>query len=504
MNKTKMLILMIPLLLFSSCGGNIPEELKDTDFDGLYDSVDPDINNPTYSFHVNGYTNSKEITIDYRKIVNALPGKYDAQTALLASLLVNESYNYYLTIENNKVSGDGSNISNLLYQIGCQDLRLMKMEPNSFNEDKYDACNLKIGHHLFQNINGKKMNVFFCELQGYVDSTGWISNFDIGADGDNYLDFNSGPHTNWSDKKYHKGFQVTANRLYSMMDSYIQEFSLPDYENFVFATGQSRSGAIISIVGKMLQDNNIKNLIYAFNSPTQISDTNLEDIRKYTNVISIINDDDFVHLVPLNCWDNFEHIGTMYHYKVSDHVDAYDSLFIDQTYPNINADLKNELLDIVGGFAIDRNGIYDFRPEDPNFEEVIYKNNYSEEPFETKVAAEIKMEKLWNAFGDNKELAEKVIDMEVTEADSNKWKISYKTKPAIILAVLNTLMTDTSSTVNEIITPYLPFFKRYINELSPLLIPFIEELPDTALQIPRAHEPLQTLVGVDYVTPLDD
>lgn len=495
--------IVIPFMLIASslfalagCDSEKIVQLEDSDFDGLINKIDPDPNNNVYKFHMEdedkeAYTKQDSFEMDYREFFREdLGTKYNQKLAKLASLILNESYGTNFVIENNVYTSESSSTSKILTQIGCNNIEYVDLTKENIISDVNDIVNLKLGHHTVINENNKKLNVTFVEVIGYPTSgAGWASNFDFGADTKDYVE-TTGEHKDWKDKKNHKGFEVSAQRAFERINKYLDEHKIKDVDNFVYVTGHSRSAAVSSLIGKKLKDNNIKSIIYAYNTPTHVADTSKEVCESYNNIWQLINEDDFVSEVPLKTWNNFTYLGHILKYKMADYADVYNDYFLDRSYPSVDDNLNKTLLKAITNIITSREAAYVFRDIDPDYEEVILGPR--DAPFNSEEAANKAIESYYEDFK-HPEAARKIIEMSVKPYSLNekKFQINYKTKPQMIVSLIGDIIEEGSPSIFSIVTTakaYLPFFGRYLNDISDEMDYFMENLTDNIDQIAKAHD----------------
>ena len=322
-------LLAASVLPLAACGDK-PVDYSDKDFDGLYDSIDP-----TPESNISGYVNndgavSKEISVavDYRKFFPEGTPIYDKDIGVMMAIIANNSYVPERTkwsVVTSKYENDQSSINPVLVQFGFYDLKHVVTEVTD-NKDTADICGIYLGNHILEN-DGKKYQVYMASLEGYPSDITWISNLDLGADNEGYKEI-AGDHPDWTNKKHHKGFDVTANRAYKEIKKYIDEKADKDaVDSVVLVTGHSRGAALTNLVGKKLFDNNIKSLAYGFNGPLTTTEDNEAELAKYTNIFNIHSTNDYIGRYP------FYHMGfTSYGHNLE-----YDLLI------NSNAALYKEI-----------------------------------------------------------------------------------------------------------------------------------------------------------------
>ena len=496
------LALSFALVSLAGCNKYVPKPGFDDDFDGLLNEVDPEPLNNNYTFHFCDHdgttvmTNKDNYIMDYREFFrDDLQTTYNYNLSKIGALLSLESYGRYMTYDKNEYISDSSNISKLLTQIGCTDIVLNKLVDVTYDTDADDFENYVVGHHLVTN-GDKKLNITFLEIKGYTKRTGWSSNFDVGSDCDGYEE-TTGLHPDWTDKKLHKGFSVTANRIYQGLKIYVNEHKTTGVDDLVFVAGHSRTAAVASLIGKNLKDDNINSLVYGFNTPTHICETEETLRESYTNIWQLINEDDFISCVPLPSWNNFSHLGHILKYKMSDHKNVFSSYFTNRVYPNCDDNLIPTISNALRNIITERDDFYNWRPASAEYKEVILDDD--DIPFETEQAARDAIEELWDAF-DNKEAVQRVLSMTVEPYSGNadKFQISYKTKPHIIDLIVHDVTVDPSTlNILTVLRAYLPFMGRYLDDVDECLSYILDDLQGVIDQFFNAHFEMIMLVGIN-------
>lgn len=299
-------LLAATVLPLAACGDNEAPNYSDRDFDGLYDKVDP-----TPDSNISGYQNSdgtvsKEISVavDYRKFFPLGEPTYDKDIGVMMAIIANNSYlpeRVKWEVTTSKYETNESNINPVLVQFGFYDLKHVVTEVTD-NKDTADICGIYLGNHIFEN-DGKKYQVYMASLEGYPSDITWISNLDLGADSEGYKEI-AGDHPDWTNKKHHKGFDVTANRAYKEIKKYIDEKADKDaVDRVVLVTGHSRGAALTNLIGKKLFDDSIKSLAYGFNGPLTTTENDKAELAKYTNIFNIHSTNDYIGRYP------FYHMG---------------------------------------------------------------------------------------------------------------------------------------------------------------------------------------------------
>ncbi len=493
------LLITFTLTCLFGCVNNGINPDADIDFDGLKNSIDPEPENNVYKFqyldeNLDPYTNEDSFKVDYREFFNDdLETKYNVHLAKLGAIITMGSYDKTIKILNNEYITPSSEISEILTLIGCDDITPINFNDDGLTNDIYDKCKLVLGHHSIE-FSNKKYNITFIQVIGYENTTGWASNFDVGANTQDYVD-TTGEHLEWDNKNTHKGFQVTANRAYSHIENYLNQHKIDNYTDFVFIAGHSRGAAITSLIGKKLKDNNIKSICYAYNSPTHVCNISNEECESYTNIWQIFNENDFVSQVPLTSWNGFTYLGHKLSYNMEENKTKYDSYFIDRHYPTIDPKLNPMLLSIFENMVENREALYVFRPAHPEYKEVLL--DQFNEPFDSEEEALDEIDNLYNAFP-NPENAKKIIEMVVAtySQDNTKYQINFRTKPHIIVSCVGDITKDTSiPNILDVLLAYLPFFSRYLSEMDEKLDYVLDNLTQIINQIFMAHEQTIMLIA---------
>lgn len=135
----------------------------------------------------------------------------------------------------------------------------------------------------------------------YVTFEEWSSNFDVGADTAEYYHL-TGYHSEWKNKENHKGFDVTANRIKSVVDDYINEHTDSTIPTVLWITGHSRGAGIANILGAIYEDEeNFSTYTYTFAAPNTTTSTTSSSY-KYNSIFNIVNTDDMIPALPLEDW----------------------------------------------------------------------------------------------------------------------------------------------------------------------------------------------------------
>lgn len=305
---------------------------NDSDFDLINDNADFELQNNTLTGElithpVKGrkYQCDVNLNVDYRQFWedNTI---YNQKLSILGSMMATLAYEE----ETAKISfdhpeyGEG-NIKKLYDLWGFKYENIKLCEDSKYHDD--DISEMTIGHKKVE-YNGEEKELIFIAIRG-TDSTieEWSSNFDVGADTEDY--WNRG-NPDWLDKNDHKGFNVTANRIIYKICEYIERNAMDtNVEKVFFITGHSRGAAIANIIGaefNVPKDNeeiirifnsnpNYRTFTYTFATPNTTTNLNYND-NCYNAIFNIVNDDDLVPMLPIEEPWGFHKYGNTYHVSV--------------------------------------------------------------------------------------------------------------------------------------------------------------------------------------------
>ncbi len=474
------LIMSFGVLFIGACGNDHSTKFPESVID---------IYNTTYNFELcdvelNKTTKQTQVKIDYRNFLFDDTPTFNVEIAKMAIIAIeevmfkydNEHINMYGDFEIKDKSIKFPNLTKL----GLLNIELYTMTHEEYLTDTNDLCEAVIGSVNVKDKDGKKTKVIFVALNPYIDTTGWSSDLDVGADTESYT-YLTGNHPDWGNKNHHKGFDVSANRTYPFIMDYISKYSEKDAENLVFVTGQSRGASIANLLGKKLTDNGIKNLIYAFNPANTTTDLG-SDLNKYKTLFSIISKDDLVSLLPLNSWNDFNVYGNKLYFKISDDVSSWED-FTGQTYKYIGDKLP-VLVSLLNEITDSRENIYEFGSVR------ISDSDYFTTTSET--SANKKKEEILSSFREGS-ISKNSIKVEI-EHTGAVYKVKYYYRPSLMCALIDDLIQEFD--YNKII-PYLTFLKGYINDLSFVISMGIK---GDIIAFENPHVLKTDLVGINFLT----
>lgn len=355
----------------------------DSDFDGVNDKDDPaklctvftgslidttyDIDNAEIGFKV-----------DYNMFFND-ETKFSKDLSVFASLLSQDVYeNSYIRVDGMPDNGDSSLNMPLLF--GLHDIKdivirnpeAMKSVESETNDNidvnDGDITEFVIGHRkVIKNSETREVVAIIVRgTNGTIEE--WASNFDVGADTDDY--YNAVGQCNlWTNKENHKGFDVTANRVLSEIEAYMNnEFIDKSVDCSYYVTGHSRGAAIANLIAKGLIDNkkgNDKVFGYTFAAPNTTTSKEAK-LSKYNSIFNIVNTDDLIPYLPLgepcglnsveyNSWE-FTKYGIIKTFSIKDNCESkWESISHKWDY-NSNGNFNDTLFEF--GNIIDTSGVF--------------------------------------------------------------------------------------------------------------------------------------------------
>lgn len=276
--------------------------LEDTDFDGINDGDDSDRKNNHFRGRSVRLKEGKQeaaanvsFTVDYSMFFKD-NRTYRKDISTFASLLASDVYGDVYIEVTGGASLTGDHIPQRLLELfGMDDVAYQKIGDGSDN----DITEVLVGHRMVT-YNGRTQEIIAVSVRGTNGTfEEWSSNFDVGADTTQYTAL-TGSHLEWTNKDNHKGFDVTANRVKSYVDSYIQANTDPSVGKVVLVTGHSRGAAIANILGQMYEDDtSVTSFAYTFAAPTTTTASN-STAKAYGSIFNVINLDDLIPCLPLD------------------------------------------------------------------------------------------------------------------------------------------------------------------------------------------------------------
>ena len=248
----------------------------------------------------NAITCDVDFILDYKALIDGSNKTYSQELAKLSMLYSADIYkNLYVEFKSGTTGGSDT-ATNLGKKLGLQNVKSYTLKASSYSVDKDDITEFFVGHKKFV-YNGVTREIIIVAVRGTNDTNAeWSSNFDVGADTKEYYNAMGKNHPDWKNKANHKGFDVTANRVYDKLTSYISQYVDANAQTSILVTGHSRGAAVANILGQMFTDNtSYKTYGYTFAAPNT---TTAKNAGNYKNIFNIINKDDIIPYLPLSSW----------------------------------------------------------------------------------------------------------------------------------------------------------------------------------------------------------
>lgn len=509
----KVLVLALLAATVLPLAGCKPEEkpvseYADTDFDGLYDSIDDLCYDNEYRYYYENEeeetkTNEFSLKLDYR---NFLKTDFNENVSQLSGVLISFGYDDYhdkWNFTKNSYISDESSINKGLVNFGFSNIKKCVIGIDDNEIDSCDIGGMYLGNHIFVNDDGKKYQVIAGNINGYPEDYAWNSNFDFGADIDGYYDVVGKDHPDWLNRKHHKGFDVTTNRIYPFLTSYINDVKVDGVEQIIWVFGHSRSGSLTNLIGKRLFDDGYRSICYAFNNPNTTLESDKAVLNKYNNIFNIRCTQDLLSKFPF-AYQGFDVYGKKYIFDLTKNNVGYKEIFkkdfVGNSLENINAclDTVKELYPTLDYF-------YTFDKD--------YEDNIAlESKNETDLQAELNEVKAsLESIGYDKITTTKVVenpDYDEKNEDSVKYYLNYNIKPiAVFKAIGNVLVLAKTTLLPAVeIASYIATALPYVNGL---LLKFFASLLAHNVELEPAkfstpHFQPTVALGAYYVEPLEE
>ncbi len=298
--------------------------LADTDFDGTEDKEDNLPKDSTFKgiLHSGHGDIDVSFTVNYEYLLSGNNTLYNRNLSILSSLLAADVYNAdkdgvytYMEITDGPRKG-GQKDSNTAFAslLGMDHVSYIPVgaEPgtNIYSDDVTDFL-VGCKEYIY---NGDTHTIIIVSIRGTNGTyEEWSSNFDVGADSDDYYD-RVGNYDIWENKENHKGFDVTANRVMIELNKFIATKVNPDSKKSILITGHSRGAAIANLIGKHFEDlEDYRSYTYTFAAPYCTTDSNYAD---YNTIFNIKNEDDMIPYLPLESW-GFHNYGKIKSISIS-------------------------------------------------------------------------------------------------------------------------------------------------------------------------------------------
>ncbi len=354
--------------------------MEDTDFDGINDDKDSASKSRTFTGVMNYRDMDKnnkacnvEFDLDYRKLFGSNT-KYDDDLSIFSSILASDIYEHLYIDFKSGISGGNDTNTTLLKKLGYSDVENINLYEKGYGVDTDDMSEAVIGHRKYT-YNGEEREIVILTIRGTGPKPGtedgireWSSNFDVGADTNDYYSKVGYSHPDWKTKGHHKGFDVAANRILSYVKTYLNKYHIDSVDKkSILITGHSRGAGIANILGEYFEreKKDYKSFTYTFASPFT---TTLN--RTCNTVFNVVNSDDLIPKLPLAAW-GFKRYGTTKSISVADKYETYwyESLLSGNIkgtfewltgYDYRNDTGVNRTVNAFAGIANNRNELYVF------------------------------------------------------------------------------------------------------------------------------------------------
>lgn len=294
------------------------------------------------------YTKAIELTLDNRWLVDRID-EYNEALAKFCAFLSDNIYSF------SKIKIDGeveTDKTFFLTQYGFWDVSFYSINDMEYEADKEDVTDVIIGHKDIR-LENELYDSYVVVVRG-TDSSAqeWESNFDVGCDNEAYYD-KTGKHPQWINKKNHKGFDVTANRVDKIVKEYIKKYKNEnaDRQSFLF-TGHSRGAAVANILGAEYEKQEYISCAYTYNTPNVTTEKN----RDRSTVFNIINEDDFISYMPIQAW-GYKRYGNDIKMSIGDN-EELTKYFKSLTKTEYECGIREPLVNIFSGFVKDTEDLY--------------------------------------------------------------------------------------------------------------------------------------------------
>ena len=286
----------------------------DTDFDGVDDYEDNMPKSNTVKGIMHYPYDSKacnvEFEMDYRDIIDGDNTKYSKNLSVLSILYAGDTYDEtYIEITEGAKTGGSDTGKNLGTLLGLDsDSKFISVKSSEYSYDKDDVTDFFVGHKKII-YNGVENEVVIVAVRGTNGTNAeWSSNFDVGANTAEYYNATGKNHPDWKNKNNHKGFDVTATRVYNKLIPYLEANIDSKARKTILICGHSRGAAIANILGARFEREQpeYNSFTYTFATPYSTTDS---DAGSYKTVFNVVNSDDLITALPLEKW-GFKKYGT--------------------------------------------------------------------------------------------------------------------------------------------------------------------------------------------------
>ena len=268
--------------------------LPDTDFDGRNDGTDfLRKNNSFYgTLNTNYATSSISMNMDYRWFFenNETYNPALSKASLLLASVIYGGNRISLWDSLNIDSSSTVGVSGMLRFFGMRNAATVAINPAD-----YHGSEMALGYRTVE-LDGVQRTILAIVVRGTNGTLAeWSSNFDVG----DAATFAS--TSDWTNYRHHKGFDVTMNRLMSIVNSYIKANNLDRSSLTYWVTGHSRGAAIANLIGAKLEREGSRAFTYTFAAPNTARISRSEALG-YRSIFNVVNTDDLVCYLPMEGW----------------------------------------------------------------------------------------------------------------------------------------------------------------------------------------------------------
>ncbi len=192
-----------------------------------------------------------------------------------------------------------------------------------------DCTHIEVAHHFIKS-NKKKYDIVFCSIHDSSMYQAWESNLDVGYDDASYYE-KTGEHSEWTEKENHKGFDVSANRTISLLQSYLNTIKSGKTPQILYIFGHSRGGGIANLAAKKLIDKGYEVAAYTSASPLTTTSSEVSN-PKYNHIFNYVNDVDVITHIPPASW-GFKRFGKDIHFDIRNYPEQFKA-FTGQDLPS--------------------------------------------------------------------------------------------------------------------------------------------------------------------------
>ena len=267
------------------------------------------------SYNSGSDTANVNFTVDYSLFFEKNNVYYN-ELSKLAVLYASDVYGgCYVQVTEGAVGGsDEATAFGKLF--GMQDAEDIHIRASDYAVDKDDLTEFFVGHRTIYR-SGQKQELVILSVRGTnATNAEWSSNFDVGANTNDYYNALGFSHPHWKDYANHKGFDVAMNRVLEKFADYEKRHGLDKMSNkVILVTGHSRGAGIANLLGGHFEDRaDYKSYTYTFAAPYA---TTHSDAGNYRTVFNVVNSDDMIPYLPLQEW-GFKKYGVTYTLSVKD------------------------------------------------------------------------------------------------------------------------------------------------------------------------------------------